>query len=188
MDSCQINFKSVAHKATAFLNWNGKPTSSTIKEKNYEIENLCYKALEVIRCVKSEKTNKRADLIEQLIKSGIVSSSDLIQANEVLRWLEDNHEIFLVEDSGLVNVTTYRNISNFDRHQRQLQEQWRLLHTKELRPSCAIEEAREIAAAAIVREEEEQKQQNKKRRYHSHVPTKKQTEEEQQWGEVCFLK
>jgi hypothetical protein len=167
--------------------------SSTIKEKNYDIESLCYKALEIIRSLKSEKTN-RAALVDELINSGLPSSSssssssddDLIQANELLRWLEDNQEIFLVEDSGLINVITYRNISNFDRHQRQLQEEWLLLHTKEFGPSCAIEEARELAAAAIVREEEDQKQQNKKRWYHRHVPTKKQTEE-QQW-EVCFLK
>ena len=163
--------------------------SSTIKDKNYDIESLCYKAQEIIRSLKSEKTN-RAALVDELINSGSASSSDddFVQANEVLRYLEDNPKIFQVEDSGLVNVITYRNISSLDRHQQQLQEQWLLLHTKEFGPSCAIEEAREIAEAAIVREEEDQKQQNKKRRYHIHVPTKKQTEEEQQWGEVCFLK
>ena len=136
--------------------------SSTIKDKNYDIESLCYKAQEIIRSLKSEKTN-RSDLIDEFKDSGI--ASDLIQANEVLRWLEEYHEIFLVEDSGLVNVTTYRNISNFDRHQRQLQEQWLLLlHTKEFGPSCAIEEAREIAVAAIVREEEQEQQTKEKKK------------------------
>jgi hypothetical protein len=92
-------------------------------------------------------------LIDEFKDSGI--ASDPIQANQVLRYLEDNQKIFLVEDSGLVNVITYRNISSFDRHQRQLQEEW-LMRTKEFGPSCAIEEAREIAALQIVRKKEEE--------------------------------
>ena len=79
-------------------------------------------------------------MIDEFKDSGI--TSDIIQANELLRWLEDNHEIFLVEDSGLIKVITYRNISSFDRHQQKVQEQW--LGIRVFGSSCAIEESREI--------------------------------------------
>ena len=113
--------------------------------------------------------------MEQLIKCDI--AYDPIQATEILRWLEDNQKIFQVENSGVIKVIHDRNISNFDRHQRQLQEEWLLMHTKnEFGPSCAVKEAREIAAVAIVREEEQQQQ--KRRHYHKHQPKKQQQQTE----------
>jgi hypothetical protein len=130
-------------------------SSSSINDKNHEMENLSYKALEVIRKNLVVGISTRADAIDELMKSGLVSSDDLIRANEWLRWLEDDHEIFPVEHSGLIMFTLQRNISSFDRHQRQLQEEWLLLLTKEFGPSCAIEEAREIAALEIVGKKEQ---------------------------------
>jgi hypothetical protein len=64
----------------------------------------------------------RSQVIEALIGFGF---SDL-EANQGLRHLEDNHEIFLIEDSGLLKILFYSNVlsSEFERQQKQLQDDW----------------------------------------------------------------
>jgi hypothetical protein len=64
----------------------------------------------------------RWQIIQELKELGY---SDL-EANQGLRNLEDNHEIFLIEDSGLLKILLYRNIlsSEFERQQKQLQDSW----------------------------------------------------------------
>ena len=64
----------------------------------------------------------RSQIIQELIGLGFSE----IEASQGLRSLEDNHEIFIVEDSGILKVLLYRNIISpeFEREQKQLQDRW----------------------------------------------------------------
>ena len=62
----------------------------------------------------------RWQIIQELQELGFSE----IEANQGLRNLEDNHKIFLIEESGLLKVLLYRNISEFERQQKQLQDAW----------------------------------------------------------------
>ena len=62
----------------------------------------------------------RWQIIQELQELGFSE----IEANQGLRNLDDNHKIFLIEESGLLKVLLYRNISEFERQQKQLQDAW----------------------------------------------------------------
>ena len=74
----------------------------------------------VLDFIKKVQRPNRSQIIEELRKVGFSE----IQATEGLRNLEDNHKIFLIEDSGVLKVILHRNISQYEREQSRFQESW----------------------------------------------------------------
>jgi hypothetical protein len=70
--------------------------------------------------IKKIQRPNRSEVVEELRKVGFSE----IQATEGLRNLEDNHKIFLIEESAVLKVILNRNISQYEREQSRLQESW----------------------------------------------------------------
>ena len=62
----------------------------------------------------------RSQIVDELRKVGFSE----IEASQALGYLEDNEEIFIVEDSSFLKVIVHRDISQYEREQSRFQEAW----------------------------------------------------------------
>ena len=103
-----------------------------------------YIVMDLVRELAAKSSNGQVSF-DEIMKHLTGEEFDLtqIEAAQKIRSLVNNDLLILVEDSGLVMFKLYRNISNFERHQRELQEAW--LGANELKTFGVIQdEEREL--------------------------------------------
>jgi hypothetical protein len=70
--------------------------------------------------IKKTPSPNRSQIIQELQELGFSE----LESNQALRSLEDNHEIFVIEDSGFLKVSLNRDISPYEREISRFQESW----------------------------------------------------------------
>ena len=74
----------------------------------------------VVDLIKKISNPNRSEVIEALRGVGFSE----LEASQALRHLEDNGEIFIVEDSSFLKVIAHRDTSPYEREQSKLQQAW----------------------------------------------------------------